>query len=343
MPSKSSIAGAVGLAHQSGQGTPNTTYRWIPATSVNLNPQQNAQTLPAEVGGDYFLRGSYKSSAAMNGDIAFVARPSSLGDLFLMLTGVDTVTNPTSGVYQHTFTPFTVASGNDLPWYTAAKDVSGVWGEQHTDVRLTSLTLDIPKSAIMTGQASLVGITPQAVTSASFGSKTFDVTPQFQSCLGAVSLLNEANSSSISSNSVLVDRFSLSFNNNLSNDEFVVGSYYQQGITLLQKTVQVNMDFTIRDSALYQAVYYNGGSIPEAWSPSIYRGTLAVTLTNPFNIPTTSTPYSVVFNFPGLDFMVLPVALQGSELVRATLSTQVTLGTANDRFNIVLTNGIASY
>ena len=315
----------------------------MPATSVNLNPQQNAQTLPAEVGGDYFLRGAYKASVMMNGDIAFVARPSSLGDLLLMLCGVDTVTNPSSGVYQHTFTPFTVSSGNDLPWYTAAKDTATLWGDQYTDTRLTSLRLDIPKASIMTGQASLVGITPQTVTSGSYGTKVFDTTPQFQTCIGSVSLTPEGSGSNISSNSIIVDRFSLTFNNNLSNDEFSVGSYYLAWITLLQRTVQADLDFTIRDSALYQAVYYNGNSIPTTWQPTLYRGTLSVTMTSAFNIPTTTTPYSVTFNFPGLDFLALPVGLQGADLVRATLSTQVTLGTNNDRFNVVLTNGIASY
>lgn len=341
--SKTSLAGAIGFGHQSAKDSVATSFLYMPATSINLNQNQNAQTLPPEIGGDYFLRGSYKASVMASGDASFVVRPNSLGHLLLMMAGVDTVTNPSSGVYQHTITPFTAGSGLDLPWYTGIKDVSGLLAEQYLNMRLGSLRLDVPKSSIMTGQASLVATTPSSVTSGSLGTKTFDTSPQFQTCLASVALTQEGGST-ISANSLKVERFSLSYGNNLSNDEFSVGNYYLDDITLLQRTVNVDMDFIVRDSALYQAVYLNGGSIPNTWSPTLYRGTLGLTMTGATNIPTTSTPYSCVFNFPGLDFLMFPLPMSGADLVRATLSTQVTLGTSgSDRFNAVLTNGIASY
>jgi hypothetical protein len=261
-----------------------------------------------------------------------------------MLCGIDTVTNPFTGVYVHTFSPFLPGSGTDLPWYTTYKDVASLLAEQHLNTRLQSLRLDIPKSAIMTGQAGLVATTPSSITSASLGTKTFDTTPQFQSCLATMTLTQEGSGSNISANAIVPERVSLNYNSNLSNDEYAVGSFFLQDITLLQRTITVDLDFVIRDSSLYQAVYLNGGSIPNSWSASIYRGTLALTMTSTANIPTTSTPYAVTFNFPGLDFLMLPLALQGADLVRGTLSTQVTLGpSGGDRFNAVLTNGIASY
>jgi len=342
MSSKTSIAGAVGFGHQSAKDAVATSFLYLPATSVNVNPTQNAQTLPPEVGGDYFLRGSYKASVMGSGNVACVVRPTGLGHLLLMLCGVDTVTNPTSGVYQHTFTPFLAGSGNDLPWYTVNKDVSGLYADQFLNTRVGSLSFDVSRASIMTAQMSLLATTPSTVTSASLGTKTFDTSPQFQTCSATVALTQEGGST-ISSNANKVERFALAFNNNLSNDELSVGNYYLDDITLLQRTVTVDMDFIVRDAALYQAVYLNGGSIPSAWSPILYRGTLALTLTGTSNIPTSSTPYSCVFNFPGLDFLMMPTGLQGAELVRATLSTQVTLGTAGDRFNVVLTNGTASY
>ena len=342
--SQTSIAGAIGFAHQSGKDSVGSSPLYMPATSINMNMNQNAQTLPAEIGGDYFLRGSYKSSVMGGGDVSFVARPNSLGHILLMLTGIDTVTNPTTGVYLHTFTPFTPGSGLDLPWYTVLKDEATLYAEQYLNTRLGSLKIDVPKSSIMTGQASFTGTTPSTITSASLGTKTFDTAPQFQTCLASVAFTPEGSGSNISSNAVKVERFSFSYNNNLTSDEFSVGNYYLEDITLLQRTVNVDMDFVLRDPVLYEAVYLNGGSIPGAWSPSIYRGSLTVTMTSGFNIPTTSTPYSCVFTFPGLDFLMMPFPMSGADLVRGTLSTQVTLGpSGSDRFSVALTNGVASY
>ncbi len=345
--SHSSLTGAIGFARQSAKDTAATSgFLYMPATSVSLEPQQNAQVLPPEVGGDYFPRGSYKASIMGNGTIGFLVRPRSLGHLLLMLCGQDTVltSTPVAGANQHTFAPFLVGSGSDLPWYTLIKDQSQLWAEQHMNTRLSSLQFTTAKSTIMTGQATLISTTPSAIDPTTLGTKTFDTTPPFQSCLASMALTQEGSGTNISSNSVKVERLGFTFNNNLSSDEFSVGSFSLSDITLQQRTVTVDMDFVVRDPAIYEAVYYNGGSLPSSWSPTIYRGNLSVTATSTMNIPSTSTPFSCQFNFPGLDFLMFPVPLQGADVVRGTLSTQVTLGPSGaDRFNAVLIDDIASY
>jgi hypothetical protein len=345
--SHTSLTGAIGFAQQSAKDTAATSgFLFMPATSVSLEPQQNAQTYPPEVGGDYFLRGSYKASVSGNGNIGFQVRPRSIGHLFNMLCGVDTVlaSTPVAGANQHTFAPFLVGSGNDLPWYTVIKDQAQIWGEQHMNARLSSLQLTVAKSALMTGQGTIVSTTPEAIDPTTIGTKTFDTTPVFQNCMASVNLTQEGSGTNISSNSVKVERLGFTYNNSLSNDEFSVGQYSLSDITLLQRTVTVDIDFVVRDAAIYEAVYYNGGSLPSSWSPTIYRGNLSVAATSTANISGTTTPFSCTFNFPGLDFLAFPVPMQGAELVRGTLSTQVTLGpSGSDRFNVVLINDIASY
>jgi len=344
--SRTSLSGAVGLAKQSGKDIVASSFLYVPATSVNLEPQQNAQVLPPEIGGDYFPRGSYKSSVMGNGTVGFLVRPKSLGHFLMMLCGsATTLTDtPVAGANQHTFTPFLIGSGNDLPWYTAMKDQSQLWAEQHLNTRLSSLQLTIPKSSIMTAQSTFVSTTPSSIDASTLTSKTFDNTPPFQTCLAAMSLHQEGQGTNISSNSVKVERLGFTYNNNLTNDEFSVGNYSLDDITLQQRTVTVDMDYVVRDAAIYEAVYYNGGGLPSAWSPTIYRGTLALTATSTANIGVTSTPYSCVFNFPGVDFLMFPTPLQGADVVRGTLSTQVTLGPSGaDRFSAVLVNDVASY
>jgi hypothetical protein len=345
--SRTALTGALGFSRQSAKDTAAVTnFLYMPCTSVSLEPQQNAQVLPPEIGGDYFPRGSYKASVMGNGNAGFLVRPRSLGNLLLMLTGQDTVltSTPVAGANQHTFSPFLVGSGLDLPWYTLIKDESQLWAEQHTNGRLSSLQLTVAKSAIMTGQATLVSTTPQSFDPTTIGTKSFDNAPPFQTCLASLNLTQEGSGTNISSNSVKVERLGFNYNNNLSNDEFSVGSFSLSDITLQQRAVTVDIDFVVRDAAIYEAVYYNGGGLPSSWSPTIYRGNLSVLATSTANIPSTTTPYSCQFNFPGLDFLMFPTPLQGADLVRGTLSTQVTLGpSGSDRFNVVLINDIAAY
>jgi len=343
--SATGLSGAIGLAKQSAKDTPASSFLYIPATSVSMESQQNAQVLPPEIGGDFFPRGSYKASIMGNGNAGFLIRPKSLGHLLMMLCG-SVVTDddaPVVGANTHTFTPYLAGAG-DLPWYTAAKDQSQLWAEQHLNTRLANLQLTIPKSAVMSGQASFISTTPSSITVASLATKTFDNTPPFQTCLAAMSFKKQGEGTNISANSVKVERLGFTYNNNLTNDEFSVGNYGLDDITLQQRSVTVDMDFIIRDTKIYEAVYYNGATAPTAWSPAIYRGNLGLTATSTANIPTTSTPYSCVFNFPGLDFLMFPAPLQGAEVVRGTLSTQVTLGPSGaDRFSAVLVNDVASY
>lgn len=351
---RTSLVGAFGVGRQSAKDSVAATISYLPATSVGLNMNQNAQTLPPEVGGDYFLRDSYKSSVSGGGDIAMVVRPNGIGNVFMALAGQDTVTpvSGQAGAYTHVMSPFTPSPGVDLPWYTLIKDVAKIQdvsatnalAEQHLNAKLRSLRIDVPKSSIATAQSSWIATTPSTVTVASLGAEVQDSSPKFQTCQAAISLQQEGGSGNISASAVKVERFSFNYTNQLSEDESVVGSFYLEDVTLLQRAVQVEMDFVVRDTSLYQAVYMNGGGIPGAWSPQIYRGSLVVTLNSTVNIGATTTPYQLQFTFPGLDFMMMPINLSGADLVRATLSTQVTLGpSGGDRFSVSLTNGVASY
>jgi hypothetical protein len=331
------------VGRQSAKDTPTTTTQFFPVTSLGLNMNQNTQALPAEIGGDYFLRNSYKASVIGGGDTAMVVRPNSFGNLLYMLAGQDTVTPvpSQSGAYSHSFVPFAPSAGVDLPWFTFYKDVSKFYAEQHLNTKLRSLRIDIPKASIVTAQASVLSTTPSTVTIASLGTETFDTTPQFQTCVATVTLAAEAPSPSLTF-PVNLERFSLNYTNVLSEDEYAVGSYYVQDSSLLQRTVTVDMDFVLRDTTLIQAAYLNGATIPNAWSPQIYRGALNVQLNSNTNIGATTQPYQLNFNFPGLDFLMAPITLSGAELIRSTLSTQVTLGTG-DRFAATLINGVSTY
>ena len=70
----------------------NSTYggRWyyLPATSVNFQPQQIQQSIPPEVGGSLFARGSYKGGVHGEGQVMMVPRGGlGLAELFYAFTG----------------------------------------------------------------------------------------------------------------------------------------------------------------------------------------------------------------------------------------------------------------
>ncbi len=339
-----SLIGVFGLARQSAKDTVAPTISYVPTTSVSFAMNQNVVTLPPEIGGTYFLRGSYKTSVVGSGDVGIVIRPNTVGQFLMAYSGVDNVTPVAgqTGAYSHVFTPFAPASGVDLPWFTCVKDTSKLYAEQYLNSKIRSLRIDIPKSSTPTAQASFLATTPTSI--AAITSPTLDTTPQFQTALGTIALTQEGSGSNISANSIRMERFTLNMANSISEDEFSVGNLFLDNVTLLQKAVSVDMDVIVRDTALYQAVYLNGLAIPNTWQPAIYRGSLTITLTSTANIGTTTQPYQLVVNFPGLDFLMMPIGLQGAELVRATLSTQVTLGPSGaDTYTITLINGIASY
>ena len=344
MPSRSSIIGVFGLARQSAKDSIPSSYTYIPATSIGLNMNQNAQTLPPEIGGSHFLRGAYKSAVMGSGDVGLIIRPNSVGNLLLAYAGVDNVTpvSGQAGAYSHVFTPFAPAAGVDLPWFTLQKDVSKLYAEQYLNGKCRSLRIDIPKGSIATCQSSWLATTPSAISTIT--SPTLDSTQPFQTTQATVALTQEGSGSNISANSIVMERFSMTMTNTISEDETSVGSFFLADITLLQRALTVDMDLVIRDSALYQAVYLNGGSIPGSWSPTIYRGTLTLVLNSSQLVGTTTQPYQLTLAFPGLDFLMIPISLQGADLVRATLSTQVTLGpSGTDTFQFTLINGVASY
>jgi len=80
----------------------NSTYggRWyyLPATSVNFQPQQIVQSIPPEVGGDLWARGSYKGGVHGEGQVMMVPRGGlGLAELLLAFTGTNLVSTAVTG------------------------------------------------------------------------------------------------------------------------------------------------------------------------------------------------------------------------------------------------------
>lgn len=342
--SRTALVGAFGVGSQTAKGTAATTLHYLPATSIGLNPNQNTQALPPEVGGSYFLRGAYKGGVSVAGDVAVLMRPDGVGNLLYGFAGTDTVTPVVgqTGAFSHVFSPFAPSTTAELPWLTLVKDTAKLYAEQYVDAKVSNLRMDFTKQSIANCSAGFFGITPTEITIASLGTETFDSGPTFTTCEATVSLTNEVGDTVISPNSIVPERITLDFQNRLSEDEYAVGSFFPIDVTLLQRMVNINYEIVIRDPALIRAVYRNGGT--STWSPTIFRGHLHIDLNTNAVVPTTTEQYKLSIDLPGIDFLAMPVSLNGASLIRASLSAQVSLGTSGaDTFSMTLINGVASY
>lgn len=462
MGSATAIIGNIGLGKQSAKGTPASSFLYLPALSINVNPQQQVQSLQPEIGGQYFTRGAYKSTVSAGGDIQVYARPDGMGYLLDMLcgshstvanngagpvaapgaaptatsntgtgsgfaasdvvkvaytwvtsggetqvspvgtftvagagnnvvvnaltplpthvTGVNyyvSITNGSTtlekfnvsaqsggsftitgygtgsappgsdtatyadGTYTHTFTPFAPGAGADLPYYTLNKDTAQVWAEQFTDVKLSNLRFNISKGQVITLGASVFGIGNSEISVPV--SETDDTgLPVLVACQGAVTLADESAVYSLSGASAVAEQITFDFGNSLSQDENYIGSFMPYDVTLLQRSVGISYELVIRDASLYRAVYRNGGT--SSWDPTIFRGALTVSMSSVGNIASSSRPYNCTITIPGMDLMMMPIAMSGGQLIRATLTSQVSMGpSGTDTFSIALTNDKATY
>lgn len=341
--SRSGIIGALGVGTQPSKGTASTTtMKYLPATSIGIMANQNTQALPPEVGGSYFLKGAYKAGVSSGGDVSVLLRPDGAGVLLYGLSGSDTVTpvSGQTGAYSHAITPFAPSASADLPWLTVYKDNAKLYAEQFLDTKVAGLRIDVVKQSVVSAQASFFGITPSEVAVTS--SPSFDNTPVFNACQGSVVLQNEVTGLNISANASKAERITLDWQNDVSQDEFSVGNYVPDDITLLRRVVNISYDLIIREPDIIRAVYRNGGS--GAWSPTIYRGHLHLTLSSTQNITGTTQPFQLDMDFPGIDFLMAPVPVAGGQLLRANLSAQVSLGPSGaDTFSMTLVNDVASY
>ena len=133
----------VGLAAQSGKGTPNTTdadFRYFMFNEGSMSP--NNVYLPADdgVGGGALLSTVAKVGVTSAGAFASIPRPTIVGDFLLGALGAVADPAADGAGWKHVFT--LGADQFAAPYWTIRENVGGMWGEQFQDVRLSALMLN---------------------------------------------------------------------------------------------------------------------------------------------------------------------------------------------------------
>jgi hypothetical protein len=292
--------------------------------NANVTGEQMAQNLPPEVGGTFFSRGAYKAGLRSRGEIALLPRPNSIGWLLAGLFNAESqaISTDTAAaaalLHDHNFT---VGDTSATPnkWLTVRRYVAGSYGEQMSDARVGSFRIEAAAANVVQTSVQLLGGIHSEIPGANIMA---DDEPTFITCNADVT---EGGAPFV------VDRISLEAGAQLSDNEFRVGSYYLDDITLLQRAVTIQADVRIKARDLFAKVYRNSAAAPAAgalgaWSPVLYRSGIVIELRTAEVVPQV-----LRIELPGVDFLTLPVQMSGAEIIRAQLSASVTL--ASDNFN----------
>lgn len=343
-------------------------WNWLPATQVNFQPNQIVQSIPMEVGGDLWARGSYKGGVSGQGQVMFIPRGGlGLAELFYAFTGsvpitgtdaqftgktatkvIGSGTNATpAGTIRYRFLPQSGTSAQ-LPWYTLIRNVGGKFVEEFGDARLGNFAFDMAASNLLTVDASFVSKDCGTIPVGFGGSAGARVGDQkagngipFQAVDAVVKLDTNTGTAPgpvAQKQSLNPTRLNIAFANELSSNEFVVGSYYLQDITNLSRTANITYSCYLNDPDLYARTYSYGkdiANVEAAWSPRIWKGALELTMTGG-QIGSTSSNYMIKVTVPEMDYMATPISLAGNNLVEYQLTTNVVLSQKADETDAAL-------
>lgn len=353
-------------------------WNWLPATQVNFQPNQIVQSIPMEVGGDLWARGSYKGGVSGQGQVMFIPRGGlGLAELFYAFTGSTPVagsqsaytaktahkvigassgTNNRLGTIQYRFLPQSGTKA-ELPWYTLIRNVGGKFVEEFADARLGNFAFDVAASNLLTVDASFVskncGTIPVSFGSSTVGERVGDQKAgngiPFQSVDAVVKLDTSTGTGPgpvAQKSNFNPTRLNIAFANELSSNEFVVGSYYLQDITNLSRTANITYSVYLTDPDLYARTYSYGADVANteaAWSSKIWKGALELTMTGgqiAYDNNGTATNvvdgsgnpvlYTIKVTIPEMDYMATPISLAGNNLVEYQLTTNVVLSQKAD-------------
>ena len=325
--SVSSQSGVFGFKRQASVGTPQggpyngPGWYWLPATNVAFQPNQIVQTIPPEVGGSLWARGSYKGGVFGSGNVTFVPRGGlGLAELFHAFCGGQIVAGNNStdfdngvinkligdgtngiptGVFKYRFVP-EKTPGAELPWYTFIRNVGGKFVERFADGRLGQFAFDLQASNILTIDASFVSKACETISlndggtgNQRVGAQLAGNGPVFQMVDAVVKLdTNVSGSPGPLAANVAYNptRLNIGFTNELTQNEFVVGSFYLQDVTNISRSAQITYGLYLRDAEIYSRVYAHGnmsadGLTGAPWDSEIWKGKLNVEMISGANIP----------------------------------------------------------
>jgi hypothetical protein len=340
-----------GLAKQTAKGTPAAvaSATWFLATDQTAGAQPRVRQLPPEMGGGLLGRGLVKTGVSGMAALRGVPRPDTLGHILLGLAGdvtsvqTDPDTTPASGdeYYTHTFVIGTDPA--EVPYYTMFRAVSSSFGEQVTDVKIASLTMDMAAINFVSGEFAMVGIEPTLVADISSWSPAPVSTPPFVACVGDVKL-----ESADTITTLPVRAATLTIANAQAVDQnFIIGSYFPRDIDVIARTVSLEFVVLVQSSTLYGKLMYDpdGGT---SWLADVFDTAAVdhITFKSAEDIDgmtLTPIPYELSLQGAKAQWVAQPISMRGVDNVLVRVSGTIIEPGVGDPITLTLKNNTASY
>lgn len=332
----------LGLAKQSGKGTPNTTasaFSYFLYRQGSVAPQNMFLPLEQEIGGGAMLRDVVKAGIQSAGTLDFIPRPTNIGMLLMGALGSSggTPTTNGDGSYSHVFS--LPVDQFDAPYYTIRSSPGGIWGEQLQDCRVAGLVFSFTGARFVEAAAMFVGGLPTMnIAMTGWDVQTYlDSGPQFLSPVSDIELPSGEQAKVLSG--------SIAFGLQIPMEEqYIVGSYSPDDFAINQRSAVITLNLKIDDKDLYEKIMYDPVGTVSAWTADVYKeGDLKLDLISPEAAGSDTggvTPYSLSFDFQTTDDNIVwsaaPIAMRAGRQVVMQVTGTV-LGGA-DPITATLTN-----
>lgn len=337
--SETGQTGYVIIGAQTTKGTPAvlTASNALKLTSFNASGQAELLDDEAEIGGGRDFEGSAAVLGGFNvgGDMEGLFRAKTIG-LLLMAAGfapAAPVQDGVTGAWRHTFTPT-----NDLVYLTMLTRWGNTAVRQLSDCLVNEFEMSLDANGKVTWSASIIGCEEEADVAGMV--PVFETTPVANYAGSAIELDGLG--------TYRWESIALAINNNLSDDEWVIGSRKLDDVTPGAREVTVTGTIKVGNNSpsvvdLYRAAVYGdvaavepGGSDPYHTDSEITFGStklVGTSLTHRFGLKAT-VPDLVIQGFPleasGDDRLTAEIEGRAYKGVSPSLTLELT----NDRGTI---------
>lgn len=309
----------VGL--ESTWGTPVSTTIQLPFTSESLAYIPNYIEEDALVGSKTSSRMDV-SGVKTEGDISMLVKPDAIGLMLGLTLGEEAVSDVSSSVHEHAFTPIAGGSAGSLPSFTLNIDRK-VSIFQYISQKVNTLSLEASVNDYLRATFSLIGYDESEL--GSMPALSNPSTRAFQFSDGAITVDG--------SSYVDVTSFSLNYNNNLENDLYTM----QSGSNMKEIEPQ-GREITADIDVLYSA---ETNATRSAKFKSGDTAALVLTFTSTEEIET-GVYYKLKIEMPLAYITQANPQVGGPDRITQTLSVKATENDSNEAVTITLTDGQAT-
>jgi hypothetical protein len=333
--SASSNKGYLGFEKQTAMGTAATAgFKFIGCTMVDAQPENIAATAAPVIGGKAFPEDGYKAAHRAGGTFAFEARADDIGWLLYYMGGACgySADTPVADASTHTFY---MAAGDDftIPWVTFVRSAGDLIKDQLIDAKIATLRLAFAAGApvvatfgVIAREAANFSLSPTVT----LDNKPLLVTPD-SNALAQIDYDEDDTLEDVVTTGVIVD-----FANVLTNNEFVIGSYRLNDVTLLSRAIGITWTGIIEDDYMWRAMYY-GAVDGTTWSTDpVLAKCLVKAVSGQFI--TGTTQYSLQFECGEAMWTVMRCPLASQSLIGFTATAAVTVPASGEEFTFTLVN-----